>query len=145
MVFTIGEAAERLGVPSSTVRYYDKEGLLPTLDRSAGGMRVFTEADISGLSMIGCLKKSGMSIKDIRQFMEWCQQGDDTLEKRQQMFHDRRDAVHAEMDELQHTLETIEYKCWFYDTAVARGSAQAVLDIPDDEIPENIRSYRDNI
>lgn len=67
MVYTIGEMAKMLGVPAYTLRYYDKEGLLPFVARSSGGIRQFRESDIEWLRVIGCMKKAGMSIKDIRQ------------------------------------------------------------------------------
>ena len=67
MVYTIGEMAKMLGVPASTLRYYDKEGLLPFVARSSGGIRQFRENDIEWLRVIGYMKKAGMSIKDIRQ------------------------------------------------------------------------------
>lgn len=67
MVYTIGEMAKMLGVPASTLRYYDKEGLLPFVARSSGGIRQFRENDIEWLRVIDCMKKAGMSIKDIRQ------------------------------------------------------------------------------
>lgn len=67
MVYTIGEMAKMLGVPASTLRYHDKEGLLPFVARSSGGIRQFLESDIEWLRVIGCMKKAGMSIKDIRQ------------------------------------------------------------------------------
>lgn len=66
MAYTIGEMAKMLGVPASTLRYYDKEGLLPFVARSSGGIRQFRESDIEWLRVIGCMKKAGMSIKDIR-------------------------------------------------------------------------------
>ena len=67
MVYTIGEMAKMLGVPASTLRYYDKGGLLPFVAWSSGGIRQFRESDIEWLRVIGCMKKAGMSIKDIRQ------------------------------------------------------------------------------
>ena len=67
MVYTIGEMAKMLGVPASTLRYYDKEGLLPFMARSSGGIRQFRDSDLEWLRIIGCMKKAGMSIKDIRQ------------------------------------------------------------------------------
>lgn len=57
MSYTVGEAARRLNVAPSTLRYYDKEGLLPAVSRTEGGIRMFTAADMETLSMIGCLKK----------------------------------------------------------------------------------------
>ena len=69
MLYTIGEMAKKLGVPTSTLRYYDKEGLLPFVERSDGGIRVFKDTDYEWLFVIECLKKAGMPLKDIRIFI----------------------------------------------------------------------------
>ena len=73
-MYTIGQIAEMFQIPVSTLRYYDKEGLFPGLERS-GGIRRFGERDVEALRVIECLKKSGLEIKDIKRFMEWCAQG----------------------------------------------------------------------
>ena len=113
MVYTIGEMAKMLGVPASTLRYYDKEGLLPFVARSSGGIRQFRESDIEWLRVIGCMKKAGMSIKDIRQYLELSMQGNNTIDTRLAMFRHQREVLQAQMDELQHTLRMVEYKCWY--------------------------------
>ena len=82
MIYTVGEMAQKLGVPASTLRYYDKEGLLPFVERSSGGIRMFRENDFEWLQVIRCMKKAGMSIKDIRQYIELSMQGDDTIDTR---------------------------------------------------------------
>ena len=64
MIYTVGEMAQKLGVPASTLRYYDKEGLLPFVERSSGGIRMFRENDFEWLQVIRCMKKAGMSIKN---------------------------------------------------------------------------------
>lgn len=63
MLYTVGEMAKVLGIPASTLRYYDKEKLLPCVERSKGGIRMFTDKDFEWLKVIECLKKSGLSIK----------------------------------------------------------------------------------
>ena len=68
MVYTVGEMAKLMGVPASTLRYYDKEGLLPFVERSSGGMRMFQEKDYEWLRIIECLKKTGMPLRDIRAY-----------------------------------------------------------------------------
>ena len=75
MIYTVGEMAQKLGVPASTLRYYDKEGSLPFVERSSGGIRMFRETDFEWLQVIRCMKKAGMSIKDIRQYIELSMQG----------------------------------------------------------------------
>ena len=70
MFYTVGEAAKQMGVSASTLRYYDKEGLLPFVGRSDGGIRLFKDSDFEWLRVIECLKKTGMQLTDIRQFVE---------------------------------------------------------------------------
>ena len=70
MVYTVGETARMLEVPASTLRYYDKEGLLPFVERSSGGIRMFRDVDFEWLRIIGCMKKAGMPIKAIREYIQ---------------------------------------------------------------------------
>lgn len=121
-MYTIKEVAEKLNLPASTIRYYDKQGLLPFVRRSEAGYRLFSEEDLGLLNMIECLKKTGMPIKEIKQFCHWVQQGDTSLRQRFDMFLERRKAVREQMAQLEKTMEVIEYKCWYYETALAAGT-----------------------
>ena len=145
MVYTVGEMAKLLEVPSSTLRYYDKEGLLPFVERSSGGIRMFQETDFEWLQIISCMKKAGMSIRDIRQYIELAMQGNDTIDLRLQMFHRQRDALRAQIAEMERTLETVEYKCWFYETAQAAGTVNVPKGMPDDEVPKRFRAIRQEL
>lgn len=126
MAYLIGEVAQMLNLSVHTLRYYDKEGLLPFVERTASGARLFSESDIGALKIIECLKATGMPIKDIRQFIDWCAQGDATLKQRYDMFMERKAAVEAQMEELKKTLELVEHKCWYYKTALEAASERAV-------------------
>lgn len=77
-MFTIGQISEMFDLPVSTLRYYDKEGLFPELNRTSG-IRQFTEKEIETLRVIECLKKTGLQIKDIKLFMSWCMEGSSTF------------------------------------------------------------------
>lgn len=83
----------RLDVPASTLRFYDKEGLLPFVERLPGGIRMFQDTDLEWLQIIGCMKKAGMSIRDIRQYIEQAQWGDDTIALRLAMFRRQREVL----------------------------------------------------
>lgn len=131
MAYTVGEMAKRPNVPASTLRYYDKEGLLPFVARSPGGIRMFHDTDLEWLKVIGCLKKAGMSIKNIRVYIALAMQGDETIDQRLALFRNQ-------LAELQATTETLEYKCWFYETAQAAGTSMTVEDIPQ----EHRKTYR---
>lgn len=142
MLYTVGETAKILNIAPSALRYYDKEGLLPFVERSSGGIRVFKEEDFNWLFIIDCLKKSGLSIKEIKKYIDMSLEGDGTIEDRLEMFRVQREKVISRMNELQNTLATIEYKCWFYEKAKELGSVGAVKELPKEEIPERLRTVK---
>ncbi len=72
MADTIGAVAKKFNLNPSTLRYYDAEGLIPAIKKNEQGNRIFDEEAVSTLFTIECLKKSGMSIKEIKTFMSWC-------------------------------------------------------------------------
>lgn len=120
--YSISEAAEYFHMTPHTLRYYDKEGLIPFIERTSSGKRIFKEADMESLKIIECLKLSGMPIKEIKHFIEWCSEGDSTLQQRYDMFLERKACVEAQMEELKKTMEVIEYKCMYYKTALESGT-----------------------
>ncbi|WP_407728147.1 MerR family transcriptional regulator [Priestia megaterium] len=110
MTYTISQVAKKLNVTIYTIRYYDKEGLFPFLDRTASGNRIFKEQDIEWIDLICCLKSTGMQIKDIRTLIENCTLENAVLHKSLQMLMDHKKAVQKEIEEIYHKLETIDYK-----------------------------------
>ncbi|MFP7253465.1 MerR family transcriptional regulator [Terribacillus goriensis] len=120
--YTISEAAKELNVTAYTLRYYDKEGLMPFVERTASGQRLFKESDIAALNIIECLKSTGMPIKEIKTFIDWCTDGDITLQQRFDMFMERKSVVEKQMEELKETMKLIEHKCFYYKTALEAGT-----------------------
>lgn len=118
MSYTIKQVSERVGITVPTLRYYDREGLLPFINKKDNGTRVFEEADFGGIEVITCMKKSGVSIKDIRKYMELCDEGDSTLEQRREIFFERKRDVLEQMTELNKILATIEHKIDYYNVAI---------------------------
>lgn len=141
--YSIGQISKMFNLPISTLRYYDKEGLFPDLARY-GDRRLFSAREIDALRVIECLKASGLEIKDIKQFMQWCSEGPSTYEQRKQLFEERRKAVVEEMQELQKTLDLLEYKCWYYETAMNDGTEDNIRRLLPDRLPENIQKLYDN-
>lgn len=123
----------------------DKEGLLPFVERSAGGIRRFRDSDFEWLRVIGCMKKAGMPLKDIRQYIELAMQGNDTIDARLAMFRHQQQALEAQLAELQHTMAMVDYKCWYYETAQAAGTIATPRDMPDSEVPERFRTIRQEL
>ena len=122
---TVGEISKLLNIPASTLRYYDKEGLLPFVERSSSGIRKFQDNDIEWLKMIECLKKSGMSIKDI--------------------FKKQRRILQEQMASLQRTLDMLDYKCWYYETAEKAGTTDVVINIPVEALPEQYQNAKKHL
>ena len=142
MLYTVGEMAKRLGVAPSTLRYYDKEGLLPFVERSSGGIRMFKDADFEWLQVIECLKKTGMSLTNIKHFIEMSMQGDDTIDERLALIIKQKEAVKAQIDDLSKTLKTLEFKEWYYKTAKETGTTSVPRNMTLGELPEEYREVR---
>ena len=122
-MYTIGQVAEMFGLPISTLRYYDKQGLFPHIE---------------------CLKKAGMEIKDIKQFMDWCVEGPLTYPQRRAMFKAQRTHVEAEIERMNRTLDMLKFKCWYYEQAIKDGNEDAIPAMIPDHLPEDIRRAYEN-
>ena len=139
MFYTIGEMARKLNVAPSTLRYYDKEGLLPFVERSSGGIRMFKDSDMEWLKLLGCLKKAGMPLKEIRDFMECSRQGDAPIGRRLALIEKQRQSVLEQQKQLEETLLMLDYKQWYYQTAQAAGTCAVHESLTLDQIPERFR------
>lgn len=136
MLYTIGDMATKLKVAPSALRYYDKEGLLPFVDRSVSGIRMFKDSDLGWLMIINCLKQSGMPIKDIKKFIDLCLEGDSSISQRLELIDAQRDAVLKQIEQLKHSLHILEYKHWYYEKAKEAGTCSVHDTIQLDEIPK---------
>lgn len=142
MFYTVGEMAKLIGVAPSTLRYYDKEGLLPFVERSEGGIRVFKESDYEWLKVIECLKKTGMQLKDIRTFILMALEGDSTINERLELIIKQREAVKQQIADLHETLATLDFKKWYYETAKEYGTTDVPGNMTIEELPEEFREVR---
>lgn len=142
-MYTIGQVSEMFSLPISTLRYYDKEGLFPQMERSSG-IRRFRERELEALRVIECLKRSGLEIKEIKQFMQWCAEGSSTYPQRHALFEQQMETVKAEMDRLEKTMDMLRFKCWYYERAMADGSEDAPHEMIPDKLPPEIKAIYDN-
>lgn len=136
----IGEVATMLGIAPSTLRYYEAEGLLPTVGRTTSGRRRFADRDLEACRVIECLKRSGLSIKEIKDFMGMVAEGDATLTDRLALFEGRRAAVERQLEELRLVRAVLDYKTWYYQQAVAAGTEDAVRSATVADIPPEHRA-----
>lgn len=142
MLYTVGEMAKLLNIPASTLRYYDKQGLLPFVERSKSGIRMFREKDYEWLQIIECLKKSGLTLAEIRDYIRLAMRGDETIEERLKLFLHQREVVRQKMEELQEAMELVEFKCWYYETAKKEGTVEIPKNMSVDELPPEHRNIR---
>lgn len=148
-MYSIGQVSEMFHLPVSTLRYYDKEGLFPNMQRDSG-IRKFSEKELEAIRVIECLKKSGMEIKDIKQFMEWCSQGSDTYPQRRELFVKQKEHVEAEIERMKQVLDMLRFKCWYYEEAIRDGNEDRLALMKPEDMPNEIRgayerAHKENI
>lgn len=139
-MYSIGEISKMFQLPISTLRYYDKEGLFPHLKR-VNGVRQFSESEIETLRVIDCLKKSGLEIKEIKEYMSLCSLGNTTLKQRKEIFEKQKEEVLQEMEKLQKVLSMLNYKCWYYDQAIEKNDEAYVQALSFNQFPPQIQQY----
>ena len=142
-MYTIGQVSAQFGLPISTLRYYDKEGLFPALQRESG-IRKFSEQELEALRVIECLKKSGLEIRDIKQFMAWCVEGSDTYPQRLELFRRQKAEVEVELERMNRVLDMLRFKCWYYEQAIQDGNEDRLARIIPAQLPEEIRRAYEN-
>lgn len=108
--YSISEASAQYNIPETTLRYYDKKGLLPLLELDEAGRRLFSERQMQLLEAVFCLKNTHMPISSIRQYMEWIVEGEATLERRLDMMRKHKQRVLQEMTMLTENLPKIDEK-----------------------------------
>ena len=143
MEISIGEASKLTNLSISKLRYYDEHGLIPSLKRTSSGLRKFDENSLDALRLIECLKNSGMQLKEIKQFMDWCAKGDSTLQDRLDMFKQQEVKVLAQIEALQSTLYLIKFKQWYYETAITDQTDKFVKNMKYEDMPNEIQKLYD--
>ena len=133
MTYTIGEISKRFNISISTIRYYDKEGLLPDIKRE-NGIRKFSEQDVETIFIIECLKKTNVELKDIKRFIMMVKKGDSTIDERLNFFKEQKEKTLSQIKVLKKALQMLEYKEWYYTKAKELGSTT--------KLENNIDSYR---
>lgn len=119
MTYTIKQVAEKTQLSIYTLRFYDKQGLLPFVSRNASGYRAFTEGDLHLLQTICCLKDTGMKISDIRQYIAYVMQGPATISQRKHLLRQHRQAIMAQQAAIQRNLQEIDMKLAIYESPAA--------------------------
>ncbi len=145
MSYSIKEVADMMNVAPSTLRYYDSMGLLPNV-KKVNGRRVFEDKDFKWLRVLNCLKNINMPISKIKEYVDLAEEGDSTLKERYNMILEQKQAIEKELKKLKDCYKELEYKEWYYKTAIKAGTEKIVENITStlptleiDKIPKNER------
>jgi len=142
MFYTVKDVSQKTGLTPYTIRYYLKEGLFPSIQRDSNGTRLFSDGDIETLYMIECMKYCGMTINEIRSYMQWLVEGDSNIDKCLDMFQEKRSQLKKNLEQLLECIDAVDYKVWYYETAKKAGTISVHDTMPASEIPEDMKEIR---
>jgi len=114
MAYSIKQVSEKTNLKAHVLRYYEREGLLPYINRSESGIRRYSEDDMEWLGLICCLKNTGMSIKQIKDFVELSVQGGKTLKQRCEMLIEHKKNVETQIEEMHQHLQKVAHKIEYF-------------------------------
>ena len=114
----ISEVSAQSGLSVDTLRYYEKVGLLPPVNRTDGGLRDYTELDLRRVNFIKCMRSAGLSVEVLIGYYALVQQGDETIEARKEILQKQRIHLLARMAEMQETLDLLNHKIQVYENGV---------------------------
>mgnify|MGYP000224061905 CR=1 FL=1 len=114
----IAEVSERYGLSPDTLRYYERIGLLPHVNRSESGIRDYNEQDVRRVEFIKCMRSAGLPIEVLIDYMELIQQGDSTIETRKEILVEQRNLLSSRILEMQKTLDLLNHKIEVYEKAI---------------------------
>lgn len=142
MAYTIGEVAQRLGISIDTIRYYDKAGLIPFVKRDGAGRRRFTPNDLHLMEMVMCLKNAGVPVAEIATFVTLRGQGDASLQERYDLLTEHEQNLKTKINDLEDTLAYLQFKKWYYQTAVDAGTEEIHYEPETNEVhPQILDEY----
>lgn len=114
----ITEVSEKFDIPQDTLRYYERIGLIPHVNRNKSGIREYTEEDCKWVEFIKCMRGAGLPIEVLIEYVGLFQQGDETIEARKELFIEQRKQLLARMEDMNKTLERLDYKISVYEQAI---------------------------
>jgi len=116
----IMEVSEQYGISSDTLRYYERIGLIPPVNRKESGIRDYNELDLRRVEFIKCMRSAGLPIEVLIEYVGLVQQGDKTIEARKEILIEQRELLAARMKEMQKTLDILDHKIEVYENAVLK-------------------------
>jgi DNA-binding transcriptional MerR regulator len=118
MSMTIAEVRKRYGLTADTLRYYERIGLIPPVDRNAAGVRNYSEYDCNWIEFIKCMRNAGVQVEALTEYVALFQQGDATARARKQILIDQRAQIAARVDNMQKMLDRLDQKIRQYENRI---------------------------
>lgn len=118
-MYTMMQVCRELDMTYQTLKYYCNEGLIPNVKRDSNNRRVFDEKDVKWIKDLTCLKKCGMSILEMKEYLELCLQGESSIILRKEMLAKKREALLVSIKELEGSVDYIDWKKNFYDEVLS--------------------------
>ena len=122
----ISEVSEQCGISSDTLRYYERIGLILPVNRNKSGIRDYSEIDVRRVEFIKCMRSAGLSIATLIEYCRLVQQGDHTIEARKVILEKQRERLLAKMEEIQQTVDLVDYKISVYEDAVLKRENEVI-------------------
>jgi len=116
----IAKVSERYTISTDTLRYYERIGLIPPVNRNGSGIREYDEIDIKRVEFIKCMRGAGLPIEILIEYVSLVQQGDKTIETRKEILKEQRERLAIRMKEMQKTLDLLDYKISVYENTVLK-------------------------
>lgn len=118
-MYTMMQVCRKLGMTYQTLKFYCNEGLVPNVKRDEGNRRIFDDDDVHWIKNLFCLKKCGMSIKEMKEYLELCLEGEGTILRRKELLAKKRAELCEAISELEDSIEYIDQKQELYDAFLA--------------------------
>ena len=122
----IAEVSEQYGVSADTLRYYERVGLIPPVNRNESGIRDYNELDLRRVDFIKCMRSAGLPIEVLIEYVALVQKGDKTIEARKEILIEQRELLLGRMQEMQKTLDILDHKIEVYEKAVLKKEKRIV-------------------
>jgi DNA-binding transcriptional MerR regulator len=122
----IAEVSDKYGLSVDTLRYYERVGLIPTVNRNESGIRDYNELDLRRVDFIKCMRSAGLPIEVLIDYVALVQKGDKTIDARKEILIEQRDLLLSRMNEMQKTLDILNYKIEVYENAVLKKEKQMI-------------------
>jgi Predicted transcriptional regulators len=127
MSYSIKEVSQKFNISSYTLRYYEKEGLIPSVKRNESGRRLYTEDDLGWIQVIDCMRATGMSIAYIKKYVDLCAKGEDTIQERRKIIMDQKKVIEEQLKKYNELLNLVDMKLDYYDEKITRDELKQIL------------------